>query len=88
MRVSYNDLTIDVHFSPSAHNLEKDDIVDTAVSLAASVPSSDSLLVDVGVCEYVIVRGETGHAHVDVVVVPGPLTFSIDSQVDGLDIEF
>ena len=33
MRLSYNDMTIDVHFSPSANDLTKDDIVTTAVSL-------------------------------------------------------
>ena len=37
MRLSFNDLTIDVHFSPSANNLTKDEIVDTAVALASGL---------------------------------------------------
>lgn len=79
MRLSFNDMTIDVHFSPSANNLTKDDIVATAVSLASSLQSPGEQLVDVGICEYVIVRGETGQAHVDVVLQRGPLSFALDN---------
>ena len=87
MRLSYNDMTIDVHFSPSACDLTKDDIVQTAVSLAASVDEPGQQLVDVGICQYVIVRGETGQAHVDVTLQTGPLSFAMEQWVD-TDFEF
>lgn len=87
MRLSYNDMTIDVHFSPSANDLTKDDIVTTAVSLAASVEDPGQQLVDVGICQYVIVRGETGQAHVDVTLQRGPLSFEFDA-VSPVDFDF
>lgn len=82
MRLSYNDMTIDVHFSPSANDLTKDDIVQTAVSLAAPVTEPGQQLVDIGICQYVIVRGETGQAHVDVTLQTGPLSFAMASFED------
>ena len=87
MRLSYNDMTIDVHFSPSSCDLTKDDIVQTAVSLAASVDEPGQQLVDIGICEYVIVRGETGQAHVDVTLQTGPLSFAME-QWEDTDFEF
>ena len=72
-------MTIDVHFSPSANDLTKDDIVLTAVSLASSVTEPSQQMVDVGVCQYTIVRGETGQAHVDVTLQRGPLSFELDA---------
>ncbi len=87
MRLSYNDMTIDVHFSPSANNLTKDDIVDTAVSLASSLTEPGEQLVDVGICQYVIVRGETGQAHVDVALQRGSLSFATDF-IAPFDFEF
>lgn len=82
MRLSYNDMTIDVHFSPSANDLTKDDIVQTAVSLAATVTEPGQQLVDIGICQYVIVRGETGQAHVDVTLQTGPLSFAMECLED------
>lgn len=87
MRLSYNDMTIDVHFSPSANNLTKDDIVTTAVSLASSLTDPGEQLVDVGICQYVIVRGETNMAHVDVTLQRGPLSFAADA-VAPFDFDF
>ena len=88
MRLSFNDLTIDVHFSPSANNLTKDEIVDTAVALASGVTKPGELLVDIGMSSYVIVRGETGQAHVDVTLTSGDLTFALNEQMAELDFDF
>ena len=79
MRLSFNDLTTAVHFPPSANAQTKADTVTPAMSLASSLTEPGQTLVDVGICEYVIVRGETGQAHVDVVLQRGPLSFALDS---------
>lgn len=87
MRLAYNDVTIDVHFSPSAHSLTKEDIIDTATSLASSLDKPGELLVDLGMVQYVIVRGESNMAHIDVTYRGSDLSFATEG-LENVDFDF